>query len=130
MKKKLITQIAASLLLLFSLGAVCGFSASSRIQSGRPAMTKSEEWARRWIDRRMEQEFARLDATPEQEAALRASYEQLLSEFNAIQAEASEKVAEAFKRQGGQMWKALDPERREILRQIRQERRDRRTSQP
>lgn len=129
MKKKLITQIAATLLLLFSLGAVCGFVTSSRLQSGRPAWTKSEEWARRWIDRRMRQDFTRLEPTPEQQAAMRESYERLLSDFNAIQADASEKIAEAFKRHGTNVWRQLTPEQRESLRQLNQERRSRQAAQ-
>jgi hypothetical protein len=78
----------------------------------------------------MAQDFARLDATPEQQAALRSSYEQLLSDFNAIQAEASAKVAEAFKRHGTEMWRNLTPEQREVLRQTNQERLQRKAQQP
>ena len=61
---------------------------------------------------------------------MRSSYEQLLSDFNAIQAEASAKVSEAFKRHGTDVWKELTPEQREILRQTNQERLQRRTTQP
>jgi len=130
MKTKLITQITVSLVVLFGLGGFCGYAMSNRVQSGRPAWTCSQEWAERWIEHRMAQDFARLDATPEQQAALRSSYEQLLSDFNAIQAEASAKVAEAFKRHGTEMWRNLTPEQREVLRQTNQERLQRKAQQP
>ena len=122
MKTKLITQIVFCLITLFGLGSVCGYAVSGRVQSGRPAWTRSQQWAERWIEYRMTQDFARLDATPEQQAQLKSSYDRLLSDFNAIQAEASTKVAEAFKRHGTDLWKALTPEQREILRQTNQER--------
>jgi hypothetical protein len=70
----------------------------------------------------MAQDFARLEATPELQAKLKSSYDRLLSDFNAIQAEASAKVATAFKRHGLDMWKQLTPEQRETLRQTNQER--------
>lgn len=122
MKTKLVTQIIVSLVVLFGLGGLCGYAMSARVHSGRPAWTRSEEWARRWIEHRMAQDFARLEATPEQQAVLRQSYERLLSDFNAIQAEASVKVTDAFKRHGTDMWKQLTPKQREILRQTNQER--------
>jgi hypothetical protein len=126
---KLVTQIAFTLVALFGLGGWCGYAASSRLHSGRPAWTRGQKWAERWIEHRMAQDFARLDATPEQQAALRSSYEQLLSDFNTIQAEASAKVAEAFKRHGTEVWKELTPEQREILRQTNQERLQQRKAQ-
>lgn len=129
MKTKLITQILVTLIVLFGLGGLCGYAMSARIHSGRPAWTRSEEWTRRWIEHRMTQDFARLEATPEQQEVLRQSYERLLSDFNAIQAEASAKVTEAFKRHGTEMWKQLTPEQREILRQTNQERLQQRKAQ-
>lgn len=122
MKTKLLTRILLSLVALFGIGGLCGYAMSNRVQSGRPAWTRSQEWTERWIEQRMTQDFARLDATPEQQAALRSSYEQLLSDFNAIQAEASAKVAEAFKRHGTEVWKELTPEQRDVMRQTNQER--------
>lgn len=130
MKTKLITQIIASLAVLFGLGGLCGYAMSARVHSGRPAWTRSEEWARRWIEHRMAQDFARLEPTPEQQAALRASYDRLLSDFNAIQADASAKVTEAFKRHGADVWRNLTPQQRETLRQTNQERLDRKARQP
>ncbi len=122
MKTKLLARILFSLFALFALGGLCGYAMSNRVQSGRPAWTQSQEWARRWIEHRMARDFARLEATPEQQVALRSSYEQLLSEFNVIQAEASAKVSEAFKRHGAEMWKQLTPEQRRELRQLNRER--------
>lgn len=129
MKTKLLARILFSLVALFGVGTLCGYAMSNRVQSGRPAWTRSQEWAERWIEHRMAQDFARIDATPEQQAALRSSYEQLLSDFNAIQAEASAKVSEAFKRHGTDVWKELTPEQREILRQTNQERLQQRKAQ-
>jgi hypothetical protein len=129
MKTKLITQILVTLVVLFGLGGLCGYAASVRISSRRPPWNRSEEWASRWIEHRMAQDFARLEATPEQQEVLRQSYERLLSDFNAIQAESSAKVAEAFKRHGTDMWRNLTPEQREILRQTNQERLHQRKAQ-
>lgn len=129
MKTKLITQILVTLIVLFGLGGLCGYAMSARIHSGRPAWTRSEEWTRRWIEHRMMQDFARLDATPEQQAVLRQSYDRLLSDFNAIQAEASAKVTEAFKRHGTDMWRNLTPQQRETMRQTNQERLQQRKAQ-
>ena len=67
--------------------------------------------------------------TPEQQAALRQSYDRLLSDFNAIQAEASAKVTEAFKRHGLETWKQLTPKQREVMRQTNQERLQQRKAQ-
>ena len=44
------------------------------------------------------------------------------SDLNAIQAEASAKVTEAFKRHGLETWKQLTPKQREVMRQTNQER--------
>jgi len=130
MKSKLLTQIIISLVVLFGIGGLCGYAMSARVHSGRPAWTRSEEWTRRWIEHRMAQDFSRLEATPEQQAVLRESYEYLLSDFNAIQAEASAKVTNAFKRHGLDMWKQLTPKQREVLRQTNQERLNRKAPQP
>jgi Spy/CpxP family protein refolding chaperone len=130
MKSKLLTQIIISLVVLFGIGGLCGYAMSARVHSGRPAWTRREEWTRRWIEHRMAQDFSRLEATPEQQAVLRESYEHLLSDFNAIEAEASTKVTNAFKRHGLDMWKQLTPKQREILRQTNQERLNRKAPQP
>lgn len=122
MKTKLLARILFSLVALFGVGTLCGYAMSNRVQYGRPAWTRSQEWAERWIEHRMAQDYARINATSEQQAAMRSSYEQLLSDFNAIQAEASAKVAEAFKRHGTDVWKELTPEQREVMRESNQDR--------
>jgi len=48
--------------------------------------------------KRMAEDFERLGTTPEQQEELRPIYSQLLTEFNAIQAESAQKVANSFKR--------------------------------
>jgi hypothetical protein len=130
MKSKLLTQIIISLVVLFGIGGLCGYAMSARVHSGRPAWTRSEEWTRRWLEQRMAQDFARIDATPEQQAKLKPSYDRLLSDFNAIQQESAQKVTDAFKRHGLDMWKQLTPEQREIIRQTNQERLQRKAPQP
>ena len=130
MKTKLISQIIVTLVVLFGLGGLCGYAMSVRIHSGRPAWTRSQQWAERWLEQRMAQDFARIDATPEQQAKLKPSYDRLLSDFNAIQQESAQKVTEAFKRHGLDMWKQLTPEQRETLRQTNQERLQRKAPQP
>jgi len=128
MKTKLISQIIITLVVLFGLGGLCGYAMSARIHSGRPAWTQSQKWAERWLEHRMTQDFARIDATPEQQAKLKPSYDRLLSDFNAIQQESAQKVTDAFKRHGLDMWKQLTPEQREIIRQTNQERVSRRAA--
>ena len=135
MKTKLVTQIIVCLALLFGLGGLCGFAMSERRHTLRPPLAQRqelrEEWTRRWVEKRMAQDFARLEATPEQQSLLRQSYDRLLSDFNAIQAEASAKVTEAFKRHGTDMWRNLTAQQRETLRQTNQERlQQRKTQQP
>jgi hypothetical protein len=134
MKTKLVTQIIVWLVLLFGLGGLCGYAVSERRHTARPSLVQRqelrEEWARRWVERRMAEDFARVAATPEQQSQLRASYDTLLAEFNAIQAESSAKVAAAFKRHGVETWKQLTPAQREQLRQLNDERRQRRATQP
>jgi hypothetical protein len=134
MKTKLVTQIIVCLALLFGLGDLCGFAMSERRYSPRLLLAQHqearEEWARRWVERRMAEDFARVAATPEQQAKLRASYDTLLAEFSAIQAEPSAKIAAAFKRHGVDTWKQLTPAQREQLRQLNNERRQRRATQP
>jgi hypothetical protein len=129
MKSKLLTQIIFSLVVLFALGGLCGYAMSARVHSARPAWTRSEEWARRWIEHRMAQDFARLEATPEQQGVLRESYDRLLSDFNVIQAEASAKLTDAFKRHSTDMWRNLTPAQRETMRQTNQQRLQQRKAQ-
>jgi hypothetical protein len=129
-KTKLISQIIVTLVLLFGLGGLCGYAMSARIHSGRPAWTRSQQWTERWLDQRMAQDFARIDATLKQQEKLKPSYDRLLSDFNAIQQESAQKVTDAFKRHGLDMWKQLTPEQREIIRQTHQERLNRKAQQP
>jgi Spy/CpxP family protein refolding chaperone len=128
MNAKPVLKVVSCLVALFVMGSMCGYAVSSRVTHGRPAWTQSQKWAERWMEHRMTQDFARIDATPEQQAKLKPSYDRLLSDFNAIQAEASAKVADAFKRHGLEMWKQLTPEQREIIRQTNQERVSRRAA--
>jgi hypothetical protein len=134
MKTKLVTQIIVCLALLFGLGGLCGFAMSERRRTARPSLAQRpelrQEWTRRWVERRMAEDFARVAATPQQQSTLRASYDAMIAEFNAIQAESSAKVAAAFKRHGVETWKQLTPAQREQLRQLNDERRQRRATQP
>lgn len=122
MKAKLIAQIVIYLVLLFSLGGVCGYAMSTQIPPRRPAWTQSKEWAARWIEHRMSTDFAAIHATPEQQEKLRPIYDQLLEDFSVIQDQSAQKVGAAFKRHGVEMWKQLTPEQREQLREINQQR--------
>jgi hypothetical protein len=122
MRAKLIAQIVVFLVLLFSLGGVCGYAMSTQIQPRRPAWTQSKEWAARWIEHRMSSDFSAIQATPEQQELLRPIYEQLLADFSVIQDESAQKIGAAFKRHGTEMWKQLTPEQREQLRRINQQR--------
>ncbi len=130
MNAKPVLKVVSCLVALFVMGSMCGYAMSARVHSSRPAWTRSEEWTRRWLEQRMAQDFARIDATPEQQAKLKPSYDRLLSDFNAIQQESAQKVTDAFKRHGLDMWKQLTPEQREIIRQTNQERLNRKATQP
>lgn len=120
-------RVVVYLVLLFAAGTALGLGWS---QMRRPAWTQSPEWAQRWLQRRMQSDFETIQATPEQQAKLKPSYDRLLSDFNAIQQESAQKVTDAFKRHGLDMWKQLTPEQREIIRQTNQERLNRKAAQP
>jgi hypothetical protein len=68
------------------------------------------------VERRIEQDIAATDATPAQQAAIKASYDKLLAEFLVVQAEASNQMTVAFKRHGAEVGKILDAKQREALR--------------
>lgn len=130
MNAKPVLKVVSCLVALFVMGSVCGYAVSGRVTRSRPAWTQTQAWAERWLEQRMAQDFARIDATPEQQAKLKPSYDRLLSDFNAIQQESAQKVTDAFKRHGLDMWKQLTPEQREIIRQTNQERLNRKAAQP
>jgi len=121
-------RIITCLALLFTLGGVCGFATSRQFDPSRPAWTRSPQWAERWLERRIAEDFARLEVTPEQEARLRPIYDRLLSDFNAIQQESQQKVTDAFKRHGTDLWKQLTPEQRERQRAHQQTRAQRKAA--
>ena len=122
MRTRLLTQIIFTLVLLFGLGGFCGYAMSTRIHTQRPAFGRGKEWAARAVERRKAEDFARLGATPEQQAALSPIYEKLLSDIHGIQTETAARVAQAFKQHGAEVWRNLGPEQREIFRQSIQER--------
>jgi Spy/CpxP family protein refolding chaperone len=128
MNAKPVFKVVSCLVALFVMGSMCGYAVSSRVTHGRPAWTQSQEWAERWLEQRMAQDFSRIEATPEQQAQLKPSYDRLLSDFNAIQRESAQKVTDAFKRHGLDIWKQLTPKQRETLRQTNQERVSRRAA--
>ena len=125
MNWKSVLKIVVCLTALFLLGSVCGYATSGRIAT-RPAYPRdSSQWAERWLQQRMAEDFARLGATPEQQEELRPIYNRLLTEFNAIQAESAQKVAASFKRHGRDIWMQLTPEQRDEFQKLNQERRAR-----
>ena len=129
-------KVVSCLVALFVMGSMCGYAVSGRVRKSRPAWTQNQEWAERWLEQRMAQDFAAIQATPEQQERLRPSYDRLRSDFNAIQQESAQKVTDAFKRHGLAMWQQLTPEQRKIMQQTNRERRNRNpknnpgTSQP
>lgn len=126
MNRKVIAQIVVCLVVLFALGSICGYAVSDRVVRVRQARAQPLEWADRWMERRIAEDFARLSVTPEQEAALRPVYERLLSDFKVIQQESAQKVTDAFKRHRVDTWKQLTPAQREIFRQANLDRASRR----
>jgi hypothetical protein len=128
MRTKLLTQIILTLALLFGLGGFCGYAMSTRIHAPRPAFGQGKEWAARALERRKTEDFARLGATPEQQAVLGPIYDKLLSDLQGIQTEAAAKVAQAFRQHNTEVWNSLGPEQREIYRQSVRERLQKRKS--
>jgi len=124
MTSKSILKIVACLTALFLLGSVCGYATSGRL-APRANYPRSTQWAERWLEKRMAEDFQRLAATPEQQEELRPIYHRLLNEFNAIQAESAEKVTDSFKRHGRDIWMQLTPEQRSEFQKLNQERRTR-----
>lgn len=117
MNTRQVLKVIGCLLLLFVLGSVCGYALSGRMPRPRASWMASKPWAERWLQQRMTQDFERLGITTEQEAKIRPVYDQLLADFNAIQRESQQKVADAFRRHRTEMRKHLTPEQREQLRQ-------------
>ncbi|RFC41655.1 MAG: hypothetical protein DVB23_003365 [Verrucomicrobia bacterium] len=124
MNSKSILRIVACLTALFLLGGVCGYATSGRLDP-RPSYPRSTQWAERWMEQRMVEDFQRIGATPEQQDELRPIYGRLLAEFNAIQEESAQKVSDSFKRHGRDVWMKLTPEQREEFQKVNQERRNR-----
>jgi len=110
-------RVVVYLVLLFAAGTALGLGWS---QMKRPVWTQSPEWAQRWLERRMESDFKAIEATPEQQAELRPLYDQLLTDFRAVQEEASGNLNAAFGRFGLEMSLKVTPEQLEKLRQNNQ----------
>jgi hypothetical protein len=125
MNWKSVIKVVSCLTGLFLLGSVCGFAMSGRVAAARGSVPVGggSKWVERWLDRRMAEDFAVIQATPEQQQQLRPAYEHLRADFSAIRQEAAQKVAEAIKRHRQEMWAQLTPEQREVFRQTYQERR-------
>lgn len=110
-------RVVLYLSLLFGAGIALGVAGS---QARRPAWTQSPEWAQRWLERRMKNDFAAIAATPEQQTELRPLYDQLLTDFRAVQTEAENGLNAAFGRFGIAMSQKVTPEQLEMLRQMQQ----------
>jgi hypothetical protein len=125
MNVKPAVKVVFCLAALFLLGSVCGFAVSGRVVAARgPAETGSAapRLIERWLDHRMANDFAAIQAAPEQQEQLRPSYETLRADLAAIRQEAAQKVAEAIRRQRMEMVTKLTPEQRQAFRQSIQER--------
>jgi len=114
-------KLCVVLAALFCAGGASGYVISGKDSALRPAWTRSSEWAKAWTERRMKEDFDLTDATPAQRAAMQASYAQLKQEFDAIQAQASERLALAMRRHYAEVGASLTPEQREVLRRRNQE---------
>jgi hypothetical protein len=121
MKKKLLIQIILTLVVLFGLGGLCGYTVATRLGAGRPAWARSPEWAQCWLQVRMKMDFDAIEAAPEQQVELRPVYDRLLADFKSIQAEAESKLREAFIRHGRDLEGKLTPAQREAYRKLSQE---------
>lgn len=122
MKRKLIIQIVICLTALFALGGVCGYALSGRETQQRSTYPGGRQWAERWLERRMAEDFAAIAATPDQEARLRPIYSSLLADVQAIQQESAQKVTEAFKKHNRELRSKLSGAQLEALQSLGQER--------
>lgn len=118
---QLTIKLCVVLAALFCADGASGYAISGKDTAMRPAWTRSSEWAKAWIERRMNEDFELTDATPAQRAAMQTNYAQLKQEFDAIQAQASERLALAMRRHYAEVGASLTPEQREVLRRRNQE---------
>ena len=125
MNMKPFLKVSLCLAGIFLLGSVCGVAMSGHVGSSRrPAMVGGGgQWIERWLDRRMANDFAVIQATPEQQEELRRSYDELRAELDGIRLEAKERVTDAIARHRQSMWAKLTPEQRKTLWQATQDRR-------
>jgi Spy/CpxP family protein refolding chaperone len=121
-----VVKVVSCLTGLFLLGNVCGVAVSGRVAAARGSVPiGGGQWVERWLDRRMAEDFATIQATPEQQEQLRSTYGHLRADFSTIRQEAAQKVAEAIKRHRQEMWAKLTPEQRKAFLKSNQERRSR-----
>ncbi|MBN8457249.1 MAG: hypothetical protein J0M04_05345 [Verrucomicrobia bacterium] len=125
MNMKPLVKVSLCLAGIFLLGSVCGVAMSGHVgPAHRPAVVASGgQWIERWLDRRMANDFAVIQATPEQQEELRRSYDELRAELDGIRLEAKERVTDAIARHRQTMWSKLTPEQRKALWQATQDRR-------
>ncbi len=117
-----VLKVGASLLALFLFGGVCGFAVATRRLTNPAVRAQLEE---RWIEARQRDDAARLALSPEQSAAARPSYEQLLADIRAVRAAAATGVIDAAIKQGRTLWPQLTPAQQQEFLRLAEERRAR-----
>lgn len=122
MNAKPVLKIASCLIALFLMGSMCGYAVSGRIGGKGASFPHLTQWAERWLEQRMEQDFAAIQATPEQQEKLRPLYDHLLNDFKVIQHEAAQKVTESFKNHNRELRDQLTAEQRDAMQKLNQER--------
>jgi hypothetical protein len=120
-------KILASLIALFGLGAGSGYLVAKRttppplppaqVAVVPPGLHTNLEnrFFSRWSDRSIAEYRQLLNLTPAQESALRARYDLLAGEYNALQAEIRPRIAQALVRARTDMARDLTPAQRRLF---------------
>jgi Spy/CpxP family protein refolding chaperone len=124
MNVKPLLKVSLCLAGIFLLGSVCGVAMSGHVGAARrPTVAGGGQWIERWLDRRMANDFAVIQATPEQQQELRGTYDDLRADLDNIRQDAKERVTAAISRHRQNLWAKLTPEQRKDLWQATQDRR-------
>lgn len=112
--KKII--IIVSLVCLFFLGGICGFSIAARIVKN----SLNEDYI---VKQRMIEETRRLNLTPEQLNLAKASYEQFKQDLVSVKRDTLQSIAKAAISQSLELAKLLTEEQLEEFKKLSDERR-------
>lgn len=126
----LTVKIAASLVVLFGLGAATGAVATRKLlprADSAAARTPVEE---RWSHARFQEYRTRLNLSPQQVAAITPHFRQFGQEVRELREELRSRLAASVRDLNEHIARELTPEQRKALWNLAQERRQRRDNDP